>query len=196
MWIVLRFSQKAVYFLIKTRRWNFIFCFKFIYFIIILLFTGGTLWDLQKCLQYILVELLLSNILLYPSSPPIPRIVSTDLTFPFSYMSTQYFYHIHPLTPFPYILPLPLVTTLQTGPVLLIALFCPYTPTFSCPPTLPHPFSYHCLFLNFINIWCILICLFESGLLCLISWPLIPSIFQQMTKFHSFLWLNKTPLSL
>jgi hypothetical protein len=40
-------------------------------------------------------------------------------------MCTQYFHHIHPPTPFPYILPLPLVATSQTGPACLSVLcFC------------------------------------------------------------------------
>jgi hypothetical protein len=43
--------------------------------------------------------------------PPIPRIVSTGLIFPFSYvMNTLNFQYIHPPKPFPYILSLP------TGP--------------------------------------------------------------------------------
>jgi hypothetical protein len=39
--------------------------------------------------------------------------VSTGLIFPFSYVSMEYFYHIHPPTPFPYILPLPTATNPQ-----------------------------------------------------------------------------------
>jgi hypothetical protein len=38
-----------------------------------------------------------------PSSPPPPKIVSTDITFPFTYMCTQYLYHIHSLWPFPHL---------------------------------------------------------------------------------------------
>jgi hypothetical protein len=45
----------------------------------------------------------------FPSfpAPPIPGIVSTDNIFPFTYMCTQYFYHIHPPTLFPHLLPPP-----------------------------------------------------------------------------------------
>jgi hypothetical protein len=58
------------------------------------------------------------------SLPTIPGIVSADLTFPFTYMSTEYFHHIYPPTPFPYILLSPTDTNpppppQQTGPVLL-----------------------------------------------------------------------------
>jgi hypothetical protein len=54
-------------------------------------------------------------ILLFPSTP-IPRIISTDLIF-FHYVH-EYFHHIHPPSLFPYILPLPLLPTPQTGPDL------------------------------------------------------------------------------
>jgi hypothetical protein len=40
------------------------------------------------------------------SSSPIPRTVSTSITFPFTYMCTQYLHHIHPPSPFPHLLPL------------------------------------------------------------------------------------------
>jgi hypothetical protein len=42
-----------------------------------------------------------SLILLYPSSPPFLELVSAGLIFPFSYMCTEYFLHIHLLHPFP-----------------------------------------------------------------------------------------------
>jgi hypothetical protein len=66
--------------------------------------TESTLWHIQKCLQYVLVRFTPSIILLYLLSSLL-RIVSTGLVFLFSYMST-YFHHIHPPSPFPYILPL------------------------------------------------------------------------------------------
>jgi hypothetical protein len=49
---------------------------------------------------------------------PTPGIVATGLIFPFLYMSTQYFHHIHPPTPFPYVLLPPTGVNSQTGPVL------------------------------------------------------------------------------
>jgi hypothetical protein len=53
---------------------------------------------------------------LFPS--PTPGIVSTGVIFPLTFMCIQYFHHIHPPTTFPHILPLLLVPTPQTGPVL------------------------------------------------------------------------------
>jgi hypothetical protein len=55
------------------------------------------------------------SIILY-SPPLIPGIVSTGLIFPFTYMSTQNLYHIHPPIPFPYIL-LPPTGTIPTPAV-------------------------------------------------------------------------------
>jgi hypothetical protein len=51
---------------------------------------------------------------------PLPSVleVSTGFIFPFSYMNTQYFHHIHPPTPFPYILSHPTSATPQTGPLV------------------------------------------------------------------------------
>jgi hypothetical protein len=48
----------------------------------------------------------------------IPWVVSTGFIFPFTYMCTQYLDHIHPRTPFPHLLTLPLIQIPQTGPVL------------------------------------------------------------------------------
>jgi hypothetical protein len=43
------------------------------------------------------------------SPPPSPGIVSSGLIFPFTYMCTKYFQHIHPPTSYHYIVPFPLV---------------------------------------------------------------------------------------
>jgi hypothetical protein len=59
--------------------------------------------------------------------PPIPRLVSTDIIFPFTYMCTQYLYRIHPSSPFPHLLPSPTSTNHHTGRIcstLLFSDFC------------------------------------------------------------------------
>jgi hypothetical protein len=63
--------------------------------------TGGTLWHLQKCPQYILTKFTPSIFLLYSA---LLKTVSTGLV-PFSYMNTWHFHHMHPPLPFPYALP-------------------------------------------------------------------------------------------
>jgi hypothetical protein len=78
--------------------------------------SGGTLGYLQKCLQYILVRFTLSDILLLPLSHSWNSFNRSH----FSIFIHEYriFPHIHPLSPLPYILPLPTGIKPQTGPVL------------------------------------------------------------------------------
>jgi hypothetical protein len=54
------------------------------------------------CLQYILARLTLSIFLLPP--PSLPSTISTDFILLFSYMNTKCIHHIHPHSPFPYVL--------------------------------------------------------------------------------------------
>jgi hypothetical protein len=58
------------------------FFFSFSLFLLYYCCTWGTLWHLQKCLQYILVKFTPSIISCFPPLPV--RIVSIDLIFPFT----------------------------------------------------------------------------------------------------------------
>jgi hypothetical protein len=71
--------------LISNLLWKYLFppplpCFNCFLFLSYYCCSGGTLWHLQKCLQYILVRFAPSIILLYSLSP-ILRIVSTGSHF-------------------------------------------------------------------------------------------------------------------
>jgi hypothetical protein len=94
-----------------------LFFFSFLYYCC----TEGTLQHLQKLLQYVIVEFA-PSIILYPLSPHSWNSFNTS-HFSFSYMCAQYF---HPPTPFPYILPFPLVPIPQTGPDLGQAVLMPH----------------------------------------------------------------------
>jgi hypothetical protein len=85
-------------------------------------------YHLKKCLQYISVKFTPSIILLYPPSS-ILRMLSTGLIFPFAYMSTQYFHHVRPPTPFLYILPPPTGTNPETG-LFYLPVLCFWKKTF------------------------------------------------------------------
>jgi hypothetical protein len=72
--------------------------------LLLLLWNGGTLWHLQhflQCSKYIIVELTPLSFSIIPLSP-IAVIVKTSLIFPFTYMYTQYLYHIHHPIYFPH----------------------------------------------------------------------------------------------
>jgi hypothetical protein len=70
-----------------------------------LLLFWGYLWNLQVYHT----EFTPSNHSPLSFPPTIPGIVLISLIFPFTCMCTQYLHHIHPLWPYPHLLPLPLV---------------------------------------------------------------------------------------
>jgi hypothetical protein len=88
----------------RSNICGFIWAF-LMYLFFIVVPGGGTLWNLQMFLQYIILEFTIFYHSPLSSLPFIPGIVSTSLIFPFTYMCTQYLYYIHLPTPFPYLLP-------------------------------------------------------------------------------------------
>jgi hypothetical protein len=74
---------------------------------------GGTWWPLQKFLQYIVLELTPSTILL--PTIPIPEILSAGVIFPFAYMCSHYLHCIHSPMPFPHPFPLLLLPSPRQG---------------------------------------------------------------------------------
>jgi hypothetical protein len=80
--------------------------------------TGGTLWHLQKFLQCILVIFTPPSFCFIHPSPFLEQSQQVSL-FHFFKLSIQYFYHIHPPSPFPYIFPHLSGINSQTGLVLL-----------------------------------------------------------------------------
>jgi hypothetical protein len=113
-----------------------------------------------------------SIILLYSPLAPIPRIVSTGLIFPFTCMCT-YFHHIHPTTPFPYILLL-VPTPRQELFCLPVLCFCK---------------KWHfCLFkiaIQGVSLWHFHVCMYYN-----LNW-LSPSIFLLFILVAFFWWFQQ-----
>jgi hypothetical protein len=75
----------------------------FLKIFLLLCWVGGSLWHLQKFLQYnkyIIVKFTRSTILFFPPCPDIPGVGSADIIFPFTYMCTQNLHHTHHLISF------------------------------------------------------------------------------------------------
>jgi hypothetical protein len=86
----------------------------FIFFLFLLLCHGYIVAFTKVLTLYQIYHTLIHPLHHSPltSTPLIPEIASTGLTFPFTYMCTQYFLcYIHPPTSFSHMLPLPLVPT-------------------------------------------------------------------------------------
>jgi hypothetical protein len=112
----------------------------------------------------------------FPLYPLIGEIVSTDIFFPFTFMCTQYLHHIHPLIPFPHLLPPPTGNNTPRQ-----SLFCPPVPQF-CKKKGKRNDIFACLRQLPGNFRVALICMYYSPL-----WFISPIIL--FSTLVPFLWL-------
>jgi hypothetical protein len=88
----------------STDKWCFLNLFILFFSSLLLLFYWGYFVTFTKFLTIYQSWIHPFHHSLLSCPPPIPGIVSTIFIFPFSCMCTEYYHHIHPSTPFPYVL--------------------------------------------------------------------------------------------
>jgi hypothetical protein len=80
---------------------------KILYTLFFIVVLSGASTEIPTIYKYIILEFMFSFLYIRPHSP-IPGIVTAGIIFPLTYMYAQYLHHIHPPTPFPYLLLLPM----------------------------------------------------------------------------------------